>query len=242
MEKKEMGPRARLNDLHLSGHVEHSEGIVDPEEIRPLRLLVVDDDPGVQELLAEVLTGAGYRVETAFNSDEAVGRVAEEKYDGMVLDLVLPEEDGLALYDRVLEISGTFSNLQAAGYVYDFVSRFIRAEWRAYNAGKNLGRRRRTDYALGVIEGFRSKLKSGNETKPLPAVLLRLDGDAKEPEPLPRTYAPGVVDEGTGRAHGLGGLDDRIAAPGGDDAGDDRHVGEIGDLVVFHTRDWTSSA
>ncbi len=100
-----MGPRARLNDLHLSGHVEHSEGIVDPEEIRPLRLLVVDDDPGVQELLAEVLTGAGYRVETAFNSDEAVGRVAEEKYDGMVLDLVLPEEDGLALYDRVLEIS-----------------------------------------------------------------------------------------------------------------------------------------
>ena len=102
---KEMGPRARLNDLHLSGHVEHGEGILDPEEGRPRRLLVVDDDPGVQELLAEVLTGAGYQVETAFDSDEAVGRVAEERYDGLVLDLVLPEEDGLALYDRVLEIN-----------------------------------------------------------------------------------------------------------------------------------------
>jgi len=100
-----MGPRARLNDLHLSGHAEHGEGTLAPEEARTRRLLVVDDDPGVQELLAEVLTGAGYQVETAFNSDEAVGRVAEEKYDGLVLDLVLPEEDGLALYDRVLEIS-----------------------------------------------------------------------------------------------------------------------------------------
>ncbi len=100
-----MGPRARLNDLHLSGHVGHGEGVLSPDEARPLRLLVVDDDPGVQELLSEVLTGAGYQVVTAFDSNEAVGRVAEEKYDGMVLDLVLPEEDGLALYERVLEIS-----------------------------------------------------------------------------------------------------------------------------------------
>jgi hypothetical protein len=81
---------------------------------------------------------------------------------------------------RVLEISGTFSNLQAAGYVYDFVSRFIRAEWRAYNAGKNLGRRRRTDFALGVIEGFRSKLKSGNGANPMPAALLRLENPRLE--------------------------------------------------------------
>lgn len=100
-----MGPRARLNDLHPTGHAGHADGVLDPEEARRRRLLVVDDDPGVQELLAEVLTGAGYQVETAFNSDEAVGRVAEEKYDGLVLDLVLPEEDGLALYDRVLEIT-----------------------------------------------------------------------------------------------------------------------------------------
>ncbi len=42
----------------------------------------------------------------------------------------------------------------------------------------------------------------------------------EQPEPFPRAYAPGVVDERTGRAHRLGGLDDRIATPGGDDAGD----------------------
>ena len=100
-----MGPRVRLNDLHLSGRVEHKDGFLAPDEARPRRLLVVDDDPGVQGLLEEVLSGAGYLVETAFNSDEAMERLAAESYDGLVLDLVLPEEDGLALYDRVLQLS-----------------------------------------------------------------------------------------------------------------------------------------
>jgi CheY-like chemotaxis protein len=103
-----MDPRARLNDLHLSGQVEHAEGILSPEEANPRRLLVVDDDPGVQELLHEVLSGAGYRVETACNSDEAMERIAEENFDGLVVDLVLPEEDGLLLYDRVLQLNPYF--------------------------------------------------------------------------------------------------------------------------------------
>ncbi len=69
---------------------------------------------------------------------------------------------------RVLEISGTLPNLQVAGYVYEFVSRFIQSQWQEYNGQRNLNRRRRTDFALGVIEGFRSKLKSGNGTGPPP--------------------------------------------------------------------------
>ena len=100
-----MGPRARLSEIYPSGPSERAEGILAPEEDRRRRLLVVDDDPGVRELLVEVLSGAGYEVETAFDSLEAMDRVAKENYDGLVLDLVLPEEDGLALYDRVLEIS-----------------------------------------------------------------------------------------------------------------------------------------
>jgi CheY-like chemotaxis protein len=100
-----MGPRVRLNDLHLLGRVNHNEGFLAPEEARPRRLLVVDDDPGVQALLEEVLSGAGYLVETAFDSNEAMERLAQQSYDGLVLDLVLPEEDGLVLYDRVLQLN-----------------------------------------------------------------------------------------------------------------------------------------
>jgi hypothetical protein len=81
---------------------------------------------------------------------------------------------------RVLEISGTLPNLRVAGYVYEFVSRFIQSQWREYNGIRNLNRRRRTDFALGVIEGFRSKLKSGNGTAATPAALLRLENPLLE--------------------------------------------------------------
>jgi len=59
---------------------------------------------------------------------------------------------------RVLEISGADQNVKLASYVYDFVRRFIDRQWKEYNTHKGLNRRRKTDYAVGIIEGFRSKL------------------------------------------------------------------------------------
>ncbi len=60
---------------------------------------------------------------------------------------------------RVLEISGTRQNIQTASYVHDFVGHFIRRHWTAYNRDKGLNRYRLTDFAVGIIEGFRSKLQ-----------------------------------------------------------------------------------
>ena len=59
---------------------------------------------------------------------------------------------------RVLEISGTCANVQMAAYVYDFVNRYIELQWRRFNRTRSLNRFRRTDFAVGVIEGFREKL------------------------------------------------------------------------------------
>jgi hypothetical protein len=61
---------------------------------------------------------------------------------------------------RVLEISGTRANVQIAAYVYDFVNTYIEGAWTRFQAGRKLGRRRKTDYALGVIEGFGAKLET----------------------------------------------------------------------------------
>ncbi|MEJ2642362.1 MAG: DUF2786 domain-containing protein [Desulfosarcinaceae bacterium] len=59
---------------------------------------------------------------------------------------------------RVLEISGTRANVQIAAYVYDFVHIYIDGAWTRYRAGRKLSRHRKTDYAIGVIEGFSAKL------------------------------------------------------------------------------------
>jgi len=61
---------------------------------------------------------------------------------------------------RVLEISGTVQNLKIAEYVHEFIVRFIDAQWLKYNREKRLNRYRKTDFAVGIIEGFRNKLES----------------------------------------------------------------------------------
>lgn len=64
---------------------------------------------------------------------------------------------------RVLEISGTIQNIKIASYIYDFIRHYIDAKWRDYNKTKRLNRFRKTDFAVGIIEGFQSKLESKNK-------------------------------------------------------------------------------
>ncbi len=66
---------------------------------------------------------------------------------------------------RVLEISGTDKNVQIAGYVYAFVNRFIESQWWEYNRNRGLNRYRRTDFALGILEGFEQKLNNQSEQR-----------------------------------------------------------------------------
>ena len=60
---------------------------------------------------------------------------------------------------RVLEISGTIQNIRMASYVHDFVRHFISSQWNGYNMDRGLNRFRKTDFAVGIIQGFGSKLK-----------------------------------------------------------------------------------
>ena len=75
---------------------------------------------------------------------------------------------------RVLEISGTRQNLAMASYVYDFVKRFIQAQWQTYNKKNGLNHHRRTDYAVGIIEGFKEKLTSQKHKRTKPEERLDL--------------------------------------------------------------------
>ncbi|GBC61872.1 hypothetical protein DENIS_2834 [Desulfonema ishimotonii] len=64
---------------------------------------------------------------------------------------------------RVLEISGTARNVRMAGYVYDFVRHFTDMQWDAYTRSTPLSRYRKSDFAIGILEGFRSKLESPDD-------------------------------------------------------------------------------
>ncbi len=64
-------------------------------------LLVADDDPIARDLLVEVLTGAGYRVRAAAGGDECVRLAAAEPFDLALVDLRMPDVDGLEVLQRL---------------------------------------------------------------------------------------------------------------------------------------------
>ena len=61
---------------------------------------------------------------------------------------------------RVLEITGRIQNVKIACYVHDFVVRFMDARWEDYTRHNRLNRHRKTDFAVGILEGFRKRLAS----------------------------------------------------------------------------------
>jgi two-component system NtrC family sensor kinase len=65
------------------------------------RILVVDDEPEVAELLREVLEGAGFDVLTAESGAVALELLAEARFDAVVSDVRMPDLDGPALWQRL---------------------------------------------------------------------------------------------------------------------------------------------
>ena len=63
-------------------------------EGRQPKILVVDDEANIRELLTQEFAEAGYQVATATNGREAVSRVRAERPDLIVLDVMMPEMNG----------------------------------------------------------------------------------------------------------------------------------------------------
>jgi DNA-binding NtrC family response regulator len=60
----------------------------------PRRLLVVEDDPAMLEVVSEYLRGQDYGVETAPNGRDGLAAVQRQRPDAVLLDLSLPDLDG----------------------------------------------------------------------------------------------------------------------------------------------------
>ena len=82
------GEKAVMADLS------HTSGV--PRETEP-HLLVVDDDKRLRELLRRYLSDNGFRVTTAADARDARSNLASFAFDLLVLDVMLPGENGLEL-------------------------------------------------------------------------------------------------------------------------------------------------
>jgi two-component system response regulator FlrC len=67
------------------------------------QILVVDDEEGIREFVAEALEGAGHDVVASASGDAALGELRRRSFDLMITDLKMPGMDGLTLLERARE-------------------------------------------------------------------------------------------------------------------------------------------
>jgi two-component system CheB/CheR fusion protein len=117
------------NDLSRDAEVLHS----DPQERRTA--LVVDDVADVTEMLAVVLTHAGYSVVTAASAPAALKAARERQFDVIISDIGMPEMNGYQLAREMRQMPGyeTVPMVAVTGYsMFDDKERSTKAGFNAH--------------------------------------------------------------------------------------------------------------
>jgi CheY-like chemotaxis protein len=84
-----------------------------------LRILVIDDDPAVRELLYDVLAGEGYSVKTADCGEAAVRLFREDPFKLVVLDIRMPGMGGLEVLRQLKRADPSVFVVMITGYPVD---------------------------------------------------------------------------------------------------------------------------
>lgn len=68
------------------------------------RILVVDDEPDIVDMLQEFLVANGYVADSAPTAEGALGLVRDQIYDAAILDFNLPDMDGVMLHRQIRQM------------------------------------------------------------------------------------------------------------------------------------------
>ncbi|MCT4606146.1 MAG: response regulator transcription factor [Marinisporobacter sp.] len=69
--------------------------------MEPINILVVEDDKDINNLICNTLKKTGYKVDAAFDGEEALQKFKESNYHMVILDLMLPKIDGIEIMRRI---------------------------------------------------------------------------------------------------------------------------------------------
>ena len=94
----------------------------------PARILVVDDDPTVAEVVVRYLEREGYAVESVGDGRAAIDRAGTDVPDLVVLDLMLPGLDGLEVYRRLRLLAPVPVIMLTDGLLIDLGAREVRVD------------------------------------------------------------------------------------------------------------------
>ena len=75
------------------------------------RILIIEDDPRLAAMVAEYLGGAGFQADLANDGATGIQRLTSDSFDALVLDLSLPDMDGLEVCRRLRASSGSAASI-----------------------------------------------------------------------------------------------------------------------------------
>lgn len=84
--------------------------------VQPIKILVVDDDDGICDLLRTVLERDGYEVKTLSDATAVEAEVRDGKYHLALLDLMMPLQDGIVTLERIRKIDRDLAVVIITGY------------------------------------------------------------------------------------------------------------------------------
>lgn len=137
------------------------------------KILIVDDEADLVKVIATLLSKAGYEVITAGNGRDGLRVFYAEHPDLIVLDLIMPEMDGLTMCQRIREVNEHVPvvMLTAQGREEDIVA----------------------GLEVGADEYITKPFKAQELLARLAAILRRQRAWAERPESPPTTYADGYL-------------------------------------------------
>jgi len=100
------------------------------------RILIIDDEQLLLDLLTHLLSKIGYEADQALDSREAAGKLKDQRYDAVFLDMKMPLMDGKAFYlkirenfpemaERIVFITGDVANPETLSFLKETGNPFI---------------------------------------------------------------------------------------------------------------------
>ncbi|PIU19867.1 MAG: response regulator, partial [Elusimicrobia bacterium CG08_land_8_20_14_0_20_59_10] len=82
----------------------------------PAKILVVDDEPGIRDMLSYELSSHNYRVVTAVNGEDALEKIRKEKFQLVISDVKMPRMDGIVMLEAIKKIAPDVEVIMSTGF------------------------------------------------------------------------------------------------------------------------------